>query len=56
VIDFTTCPDCGLVAEVIQRYVLRSTDGPVEHLRIHCAGGHYFNMPAASLSLGKGAA
>jgi hypothetical protein len=55
-IDFTTCPECGLIAEVIQRYVLQSTGGPVEHVRTQCAAGHYFNMPAASLNPGEGAA
>ena len=47
--DLTTCPDCGAVAEVSDRFVLESTDGPVEHARTLCARRHSFLLPAASL-------
>ena len=30
------CPECGRMAEVIERFNLGSTDGPIEHLRIAC--------------------
>jgi hypothetical protein len=47
--DFTTCPECGTLAEVKWRAVLESTDGPVEHAKVVCVGGHWFLLPVASL-------
>jgi hypothetical protein len=47
--DLTTCPDCASIAEVLERFVLEGTDGPVEHARIRCIAGHWFVMRAASL-------
>ena len=48
-VDLTSCPDCGAPADVTERFVLESTDGPVEHARVHCAGGHWFLLSVASL-------
>lgn len=45
----TSCPECGVPAEVSGRHVLESTDGPVEHARVRCVGGHLFNLPVAML-------
>ena len=42
---------CGLPAEVQGRYVMRSTDGPLESARIRCPRGHCFNGPVEPLSL-----
>jgi len=39
------CPECGLPAEVTERFWLGSTDGPVEHVALACLDGHYFRMP-----------
>ncbi len=49
--DVTECPEpgCDLPAEILDRTVLSSTDGPVEHARIACLGGHRFLMPTAML-------
>jgi hypothetical protein len=33
---------CGLPAEVKTRFIMRSTDGPVESAMIRCPAGHYF--------------
>lgn len=45
-IDLTACPECGKTAEVLERDVLESSDGPVEHARIQCINGqHWFFMP-----------
>ncbi len=39
------CPQCGRLAEVADRYVLASTDGPVEHIRLRCdAGRHHLTL------------
>ncbi len=50
VLDTTTCPGCGAVAEVTERLVLESTEGPVEHARVVCVARHWFLLPAASLT------
>ncbi len=42
---------CGLPAEVQGRYLMRSTDGPLESVRIRCPRGHWFNGPIESLTL-----
>ncbi|HMD92997.1 MAG TPA: hypothetical protein VKG80_10155 [Trebonia sp.] len=36
---------CGLPAEVEDRHTMRSTDGPVESVKIRCPSGHFFNAP-----------
>jgi len=41
---------CGLPAEVEARYTIRSTDGPLEGVRIRCPRGHWFNGSVESLS------
>jgi len=45
--DLTTCPQegCGLPSEVLDRFVLESTDGPVEHVKVRCLAGHFFFTP-----------
>jgi hypothetical protein len=42
---------CGLPAEVEGRYLMRSTDGPLESARVRCPRGHWFNGPVESLAL-----
>ena len=41
---------CGLPAEVTRRFVLRSSDGPVEAAMIRCPSGHWFNGTIESLT------
>lgn len=39
------CPECGRLAEVVDRFELASTGGPVEHLRLRCdAGRHHLTL------------
>ena len=45
-LDLTTCPKCGAPAEVIDRVVMPSTDGPVEHVKVRCVTGEWFTVPA----------
>jgi hypothetical protein len=41
-LEIIVCPEprCGLPAEIMERFVLASTDGPVEHCKTSCVGGH----------------
>jgi hypothetical protein len=34
------CPQCGRLARIVDRFKLTATDGPVEHLKLSCPGGH----------------
>jgi hypothetical protein len=36
------CPECSAPAEVEWTTALESTDGCVEHLKIHCVNRHWF--------------
>jgi hypothetical protein len=45
-LDITTCPDCGLPAEILERFHLGSTAGAVEHVKVRCVTGHWFVTPA----------
>jgi hypothetical protein len=49
--DKTGSVRCGLPAEVQDRYLMRSTDGPLESARIRCPRGHCFNGPVESLAV-----
>lgn len=44
---------CGLPAEVKSRFMMRSSDGPVESIMIRCPSGHWFNAPIEFLTLKK---
>lgn len=48
-LTFTHCPECGEIAEVGDRFVLASTDGPVEHIRMVCVRRHLLCLPVATL-------
>jgi len=54
--DTTTCPDCGAPAEVTDRFVLESTDGPIEHVKVRCAALHWFLTSTESLARHRAAA
>src|SRR5580704_7830460 len=49
--DKTGSVRCGLPAEVQDRYLMRSSDGPLESARIRCPRAHWFNGPVESLTL-----
>ena len=44
-----SCPDCGVPAEITERFCLPSTDGPVDHVVVDCAADHHFRMAADRL-------
>jgi hypothetical protein len=48
-LELTTCPECGARAEVIKRFVLSSTDGPVEHVKTRCVTGPWLTYPATAI-------
>jgi hypothetical protein len=59
---FLDCPEymdqhgearCGLPAAVEYRYTIKSTDGPLESVKIRCPRGHFFNGPLESLTWEK---
>jgi hypothetical protein len=43
------CPECGFPAEVTDRFLLAGTSGPVDHVVLQCAAGHFFRMPSELL-------
>jgi hypothetical protein len=43
--DVTDCIGCGLPADILDRTVWESTDGPVVHLATVCVNGCYYNYP-----------
>jgi hypothetical protein len=45
-LEVTSCPECGVPAEITGIFFLRSTDGPVEHVVVQCVAGHHFRMLA----------
>ena len=47
--SLVSCPDCGVPAEITEHFWLPSTDGPVDHIVVHCAAGHHFRMAADRL-------
>ena len=44
------CPQCDQPALVTDRFVLESTDGPIEHLRTLCLTGHRFMLSTDMLT------
>lgn len=45
------CPQCGLPAQIVDRFSLGGSAGPVEHVKIVCVAGHWFTPLAESLPL-----
>jgi hypothetical protein len=48
-LDLVVCPECAAPAEVVDRFALPSTDGPVEHVKVLCVVRHWFVLPVAAL-------
>jgi rRNA maturation protein Nop10 len=45
------CPSCGQQAEILDRFTMGSTDGPVDHLKTRCADGHWYTLPAERVAV-----
>ena len=48
-LDLVVCPECAAPAEVVDRFALPSTEGPVEHVKVQCLSRHWFLLPEAAL-------
>ena len=48
--DYARCPQCDLPAEVIDRFSLYSTDGPIAHVKTACLAGHVFTPSAEDVT------
>lgn len=46
---YARCPECDLPAQIVDRFTLASTSGPVEHVKIVCFGGHWFTPESRAL-------
>jgi hypothetical protein len=44
-------PGCLAPAEVVDRFTLPSTDGPVDHIKTMCLAGHGFTPPLDTLAI-----
>jgi hypothetical protein len=46
-LDLIVCPEptCEAIAEIVDRFVLESTDGPLEMARTLCLHRHIFMLP-----------
>ena len=51
-----TCPDCGRPAVVLGRFDLHTATGPLEYLRIRCAGSLALIVAAAEVEVPRSAA
>lgn len=49
--ELTACPDCGLPAEIVDRQVWPSTDGPIPMAHVLCVRRHTFFLPADHLQV-----
>ncbi len=50
--ELIACPEpgCGVPAGVVDRFVLASTSGPVEHVKTWCLDGHGFTQRVDALT------
>jgi hypothetical protein len=39
--EFISCPQCGALARITERFWLGGTAGPVEHLKTGCVNNHW---------------
>jgi hypothetical protein len=44
---YVRCPQCAQPAEIIDRFTLGSTDGPLEHVKLKCSSGKHWYTPLA---------
>jgi hypothetical protein len=44
-------PSCGLSAQIVDRWIWDSTDGPVEHVKTCCPNDHWFTPALETLTI-----
>jgi hypothetical protein len=51
-LSLTFCPatGCGAPAEIVNRHVLPSSHGPIEHVTTYCVRRHRFVLPSGRLA------
>jgi hypothetical protein len=49
-VSLFSCPCCGLLAEDVRRFVVDSTDGPIEYFHACCIQLHRFTLPAEAVA------
>ncbi len=47
--EYVGCPECRAPAEIVDRFVLDGTDGPLEHLELWCVTGRPFTVRTEDL-------
>jgi hypothetical protein len=47
--EIVGCPECAAPAEVVDRFVLGSTAGPIEHVIVLCIERHRFTVPVVQV-------
>jgi hypothetical protein len=45
---YARCPQCGQPAEIIDRFALGGSDGPLEHVKLSCSSGRHWYTPLAA--------
>jgi hypothetical protein len=45
------CPTCGVPAEITDRFMLRGTPEPVEHVKVVCVRRHCYTLPLDMFSM-----
>ena len=43
-LELVECPECAAPAEVVDRFELPSTSGPIAHVKLRCLHRHWFLM------------
>jgi hypothetical protein len=43
------CPTCRLPAQITERFTLRGSPGPVQHVKLACVAGHRYTPPVDQL-------
>jgi hypothetical protein len=43
-LEIVECPECAAPAEVVDRFMLDSADGPIEHAVVLCVLAHRFTV------------
>ena len=48
---YAPCPQCAQPAQIVDRFALGSTDGPLEHVKVGCRNGHWFTPLAEDVEV-----